>query len=244
MPSEPCSVLLRGEQSRAGAFQPAGTTVSRAAQAQKASPEKVLVAIDDRRLRSAISTPLSLNGFDVVACSGDAVEKLCDERDVDLVLLDPGVPAQSGFDVCKRLKSTSRDRIRPIVLLNARGHVDHVVAWLDAGADGHIETPVDPRVLVACVRALLRFGDSQRRGGPSRPPSLQDLLNRRLDNLARSACLSRREREVLQLLVLGRGVSEVALVLGIKPRTAKFHQTNVLAKIGAESRFDLVRLLL
>lgn len=69
------------------------------------------------------------------------------------------------------------------------------------------------------------------------------LIHARIEELARKSGLSTRERAVLELLLLGRSPDEIAKVLGIAPRTAKFHQKNLLAKLGAESRHDLLRLL-
>lgn len=69
-------------------------------------------------------------------------------------------------------------------------------------------------------------------------------LERRIAQLAKSAALSPREHEVLQLLLLGRNYAEIGTALRITPRTARFHQHNILEKIGAESRLDIVRLLL
>ncbi len=73
---------------------------------------------------------------------------------------------------------------------------------------------------------------------------LSALLDRRIAQVARSAALSPREQEVLHLLVLGRNYAEIGAALQITPRTARFHQHNVLQKIGAESRLDIVRVLL
>lgn len=72
----------------------------------------------------------------------------------------------------------------------------------------------------------------------------RELLQLRLDGLAAQAGLTDREREVFQLLILGRNTNEIGTVLGITPRTAKFHQQRVLEKIGADSRVDILRLLL
>ena len=66
----------------------------------------------------------------------------------------------------------------------------------------------------------------------------------RISELCVDAKLSAREAEVLGLLLLGRSTSEIAQEMHIVARTAKYHQRNVLLKIGAESRFDLCRLLL
>ncbi|MFW5876811.1 MAG: LuxR C-terminal-related transcriptional regulator [Myxococcota bacterium] len=73
---------------------------------------------------------------------------------------------------------------------------------------------------------------------------LGDLIMSHMRALAHDADLTKREMEVLDLLLLGRNTEEVALVLDISPRTAKFHQSNVLRKLGADSKADLVRLLL
>jgi DNA-binding CsgD family transcriptional regulator len=70
------------------------------------------------------------------------------------------------------------------------------------------------------------------------------IMSARIAVLCAGAKLSARESEVFQLLLLGRSVDEIAKVLHIVPRTAKYHQRRVLCKVGAESRFDLPRLLL
>lgn len=69
-------------------------------------------------------------------------------------------------------------------------------------------------------------------------------LHARVDSVAGAAGLSPRERDVLNLLLLGRSLDELGVVLGISRHTAKFHQTNIIAKLGADSRFDLFRVLL
>ena len=73
---------------------------------------------------------------------------------------------------------------------------------------------------------------------------LSDLIRARIEQMVGNARLSDREREVFELMLLGRPPADIAQVLGIKERTAKFHQANVLSKLGAESRYDLQRLVL
>ncbi len=62
-------------------------------------------------------------------------------------------------------------------------------------------------------------------------------------HLAEQAHLSDRERDVLKYLLMGRTLGEIATILDISPSTVKFHQANVLEKLGAESRGDLLRLI-
>lgn len=70
------------------------------------------------------------------------------------------------------------------------------------------------------------------------------LIAARIDRLAVRARATRRERVVLELLILGRSLEEIATVIGITVHTVKFHQANLLKKMGADSRVDLLRLLL
>lgn len=73
---------------------------------------------------------------------------------------------------------------------------------------------------------------------------LPELVEARVAQVAESSGLSDRERQVLQLLLRGRGVEDIATMLEIAPRTVKFHQANVLHKLGADSRADLLRVVL
>ncbi|HEX3345560.1 MAG TPA: helix-turn-helix transcriptional regulator [Polyangiaceae bacterium] len=73
---------------------------------------------------------------------------------------------------------------------------------------------------------------------------LPDLVDAKVARVADSSGLSERERQVLRLLLRGRGVEDIATMLEIAPRTVKFHQANVLQKLGADSRLDLLRVVL
>ena len=78
----------------------------------------------------------------------------------------------------------------------------------------------------------------------ARSDDLRRMLQERLRSLADRHVLSAREREVLGHLVRGRSAEQIGSELGITPRTAKFHQANVLAKLGIDSRVELTRLML
>ena len=73
---------------------------------------------------------------------------------------------------------------------------------------------------------------------------LAELVDAKAARTARDGALSERERQVLTLLLRGRGVEDIATMLEIAPRTVKFHQANVLQKLGADSRLDLLRVVL
>jgi DNA-binding CsgD family transcriptional regulator len=73
---------------------------------------------------------------------------------------------------------------------------------------------------------------------------LPELVDAKAARTAGDGALSDRERQVLTLLLRGRGVEDIATMLEIAPRTVKFHQANVLHKLGADSRLDLLRVVL
>jgi DNA-binding CsgD family transcriptional regulator len=70
------------------------------------------------------------------------------------------------------------------------------------------------------------------------------LILGKLNQLASAARLTEQEKRVLHLLVLGRGIADIATALEIAARTVKFHQRNALDKLGADGRNDVLRLLL
>jgi len=74
------------------------------------------------------------------------------------------------------------------------------------------------------------------------PSVTTGLMRARVQSLAEAGGLSVREREVLNLLLLGRTYREIGRALDIGERTVKYHQGNILEKLGADSRLDLVRL--
>src|SRR6202020_3352951 len=71
----------------------------------------------------------------------------------DLIILDLGLPGEDGFTVCRQLRSSYTN---PILILTARdSDIDHVLG-LELGADDYVVKPVEPRVLLARIGALLR----------------------------------------------------------------------------------------
>ncbi|QQQ73645.1 response regulator transcription factor [Saccharothrix sp. 6-C] len=127
---------------------------------------RLLLVEDDAALAEALARALRGLGHEVaVAGSGErALELLAERRaSTDLVLLDVMLPGVDGFEVCRRLRA--RDTV-PVILLTARGDAVDVVVGLEGGADDYVVKPVEPRVLDARVKAVLR------RSAPAhRPPT-------------------------------------------------------------------------
>ncbi len=114
----------------------------------------ILLVEDDRRLAELTATYLTQNGLHVVIESrGDrALERFAVERP-SMVLLDLMLPGMDGIVICRELRKLSKV---PILIFTARDTDLNQVIGLEAGADDYVTKPVDPIVLLARVRALLR----------------------------------------------------------------------------------------
>jgi DNA-binding response OmpR family regulator len=118
---------------------------------------RILIADDERPMRTALSDALAAAGYRVlVAENGEvALEKILREKP-DLVLLDVMMPRLDGFALCSELRRLEVDT--PILFLTAKGMVSDRVNGLDCGADDYLVKPFSTEELLARVRALLRRG--------------------------------------------------------------------------------------
>ena len=102
----------------------------------------------------AIELALTRQGHRVTtAATGEEGLELWQTQRPELVVLDVMLPGLDGFEVCRRIRRT--DQV-PIILLTARSDDIDVVVGLESGADDYVVKPVQPRVLDARIRAVLR----------------------------------------------------------------------------------------
>jgi len=207
-------------------------------------PRNILVVDDQESARDTIQALLAHDGHLLTFASNgaDALARMS-AQNVDLVLCDVMMPKLDGFEVCRAIKADHEWRYTPVILVTALDGQDDLVRGLDAGADEFLSKPLDKVVLRARVRAMLRIR-AQYREVRKRATDVDAMLRERRHAITTAAALSARECEVLDLLLLGRNHAEIGTALGITPRTAKFHQTNILEKLGADSRLDLLRIFL
>jgi two-component system response regulator CpxR len=116
--------------------------------------EEVLLIDDDVELCSMLQSYLVKHGFRVtVIHNGKSGLEAAQSRPNAIILLDVMLPDLDGFEVLRRLRSSSAIRV---LLLSARGDdVDRIVG-LEIGADDYLTKPFNPRELVARIRAVLR----------------------------------------------------------------------------------------
>jgi PAS domain S-box-containing protein len=127
-----------------------------------AKPTPTILVVDDSEAaRYATGRVLRDAGFTVrEAATGKAALDLA--RGADLVLLDIKLPDMSGLEVCRLLKQDSMTAALPVLHLTATyGAGEDQAAALEAGGDGYLTHPVEPIVLVATVRSLLRAREAE-----------------------------------------------------------------------------------
>ncbi len=118
---------------------------------------RILIVDDDVGLAELLREYLEIEGFSVEMLHDGASCLRTNMDEKDLVVLDVMLPAVSGFEVLKWIRHRSNV---PVIMLTARdGDVDRVVG-LEMGADDYVPKPVNPRELVARIRAVLRRAGS------------------------------------------------------------------------------------
>lgn len=136
-------------------------------------PERVLVVDDDPHLLGAIENGLAARGYKVVtATTGEEALDLLTTAEVDIILVDLGLPGISGRDVIATVRETSEV---PVIVLSVRDAQEDKVAALDAGADDYVTKPFDTPELLARMRAV------RRRAAPEKGPSLLSFQGLEID---------------------------------------------------------------
>ncbi len=196
------------------------------------SRESVIhVVEDDPPMRESLQELLEDAGYKVrvytkaeeLLTRGAALEPGC-------IVSDVRMPGMDGLTLLRRLRAAGSDL--PLMLITGHGDVCMAVTAMKSGAVDFLEKPFEADALLVAVEAALR----PRRVGPDTVDGerARQILQK----------LTTREHEVLERLVLGKANKEIALELGISPRTVEFHRAHVMDKLAAKGLPDLVRLWL
>jgi DNA-binding NarL/FixJ family response regulator len=185
---------------------------------------RVLIADADGRVRASLSSLFQRTGFRTSeAQSGDEVLASVRRRRPALVLLDVQLPGISGYEVCHELRERYGGDLPIVFLSGTRTEPSDRVAGLLVGADDYIVKPFDPDELLARARRLMTRAESGDRAGGTN-----------------DARLTKRERQVLELLASGVQQNEIAERLVISPTTVATHIQRILSKLGVHSRAQAV----
>ena len=196
---------------------------------------RVLLADDHGVVREGLRVLLERAGYVVVAAASDGREAMAQAAALkpDVAVIDVAMPLLNGIDVTRAIRNQGLRT--KVVLLTFHTERQYVVAAFEAGVAGYVVKTQASEDLLCALREVGRgrsyvspaitgdFGDAVRRRAPSRDP------------------LTRREREVLQLIAEGKSTKEVATILGVSVKTADTHRTHIMTKLDIHETAGLVR---
>ena len=212
--------------------------------AEETTRTRVYLVDDQAIIRAALRSFLSERPeFEIVGESGDArhaLEAIPRVRP-DVVVLDITMPGLSGLDAIPALrKKVPRTKILMLTHHESEAFVEQA---LNSGAEGYVSKSSDPAELALAIAAV-------QRGDPYVSPRVSSGILRGIRRGAegeaaprtRLASLTPREREVFQLLAVGKSNKEIASQLGLSLGTAKKHRENLQRKLECNSAAELARL--
>ena len=165
---------------------------------------RVLIVEDEVRLAATLQDLMELNGYTADVChDGESGLDNALSGIYDVMVLDVMLPRMDGFTVLRRLRDAGS--AVPVLMLTARSDLSDRVKGLDRGADYYLTKPFEPQELMACIRALTRRQPELRKTDALEYGDLT--LDKNAFTLFcgdRSVRLSRKEFDMLELLILNR----------------------------------------
>ena len=202
-------------------------------------PPLRIVIIDDHPVyRAGLRAVLSRDEFEVVAEAGDALAGFAavESTQPDMVLVDESLPGADGITAAREL--LRRDPNRRVMVVSMNADESAAADALEAGARGYFGKDQPIEDLRRAVRAVAE-------GHRYLPPALSARAIETRLRRGRNGplgLLSRREREVFELLVRGFTNELVASHLRISRRTVETHRSRILKKLHVHSAVELIRL--
>lgn len=189
----------------------------------------VYIVDDDASIRDSLSLLLSLKGFrtSLFACAEDFLNALRGEW-AGCVVADVKMPGMSGLELQEEL--AKRGVGLPVVIITAHGSVAAARSAFKTEAIDFLEKPFDGAHLIVAVETA--FDRERVRIRKQEETAKREAIFTRL---------SQREREVMNLLVLGKHNRKIGEELGISPRTVEVHKARIMSKLGLRDLAGLIR---
>jgi NarL family two-component system response regulator LiaR len=211
---------------------------------------RIVLADDHPIVREGLRAVLETQtDFEVIAecASGDEVLRKSTELQPDVILLDLEMPVMDGVETIRRLRQLPR--IPRIIVFTAFDNDERIIHAIQAGANGYLLKGAPREEIFHAIRLAMEGGSLlqpvvaskllKHVGG--RAPA-NESVSRQGGQMAHIEELTERELEVLHLLAQGMPNKEIAARLVISERTAKFHVSSIMSKLGATNRTEAVAL--
>jgi len=201
---------------------------------------EILIADDHEVVRQGIHALLEgREGWHICAEASTGREAVAQAKEFrpDVVVLDVGMPELNGLEAARQIRAGVPDA--RILILTVHEIENLAQDFVEAGARGYILKSDAGRLLIDAIETLLA-------GGTFFTARMQTLVDGPMERGVRrenviDTHLTRREREVLQLIAEGKSNKEIGTALKITTKTAETHRARLMAKLSLHSVADLVR---
>jgi len=197
-----------------------------------------LLLADDHTLVAEACKSLLEPEFDVVAIvtDGRALVRAAVELRPDVLIIDIAMPLLNGLDAGEQVKHALPEARVVYLTMNVSPEV--AAEAFRRGASGYLPKSAAASELIPAVRAVLTSTSYLSR---LTTKDTVDFLLRRKKSREEGQHITRRQREVLQLLAEGLSMKEVAFILKLKPGTVAFHKYRIMTTLGIKTNADLLR---
>ncbi len=204
---------------------------------------RVVLADDHVFVRDGIKSLLENEvNIEVVGEATDGVEalKIIESLNPDLLILDIRMPNLTGIEVVESLRSHNKSL--KIVMLSMHESEEYVLKSIKAGADGYLLKGSSKEEFLKAIHTVAN-------GGKYFSGDISSILISQLSNpnaviepkknLEEELLITKREKEILTLLLAGKGNKEIADTLDISKRTAEVHRFNLMKKLKVKNLMEL-----
>ncbi|KFF16791.1 response regulator [Flavobacterium hydatis] len=204
---------------------------------------RVVLADDHVFVRDGIKSLLkNESNIEVVGEAADGLEALeiVINKQPDLLIVDIRMPHLTGIEVVERLREQNQSV--KIIILTMHESEEYVLKSIKAGADGYLLKGSSKEEFLKALHTVAMGGKYF--SGDISAILIKQLLNNNFNvDLRQSSgeetMITRREREILKLLLTGKGNKEIAETLNISKRTAEVHRFNLMKKLKVKNLMEL-----
>ena len=207
------------------------------------SKTKILIADDHRVVIEGIKSALQKHPeFDVVGEAIDGLQAVESARSLgpDIVIMDISMPNLSGVEATRQIKEL--DPEIGIVIYSMYSDKGFVIDLFKAGISAYVLKDDPLSDLILALKAVKGGGTYFSTMAPTVLTRHMEEMEEKTTSKSSFDTLSRREREVFQLLAEGKGIKEIANQLFISPKTVESHKYNIMEKLHAASIVDLTKI--